>query len=59
MGLTDRIVRLENRLYVFAKQKSGVREPDLEKTYDFSSDSVWFVEDAADASIISAVSVYS
>ena len=45
LGLTDRVVRLENRLYVFAQPKStSIWEPDLTGTYTFSEDSVWFVE---------------
>ena len=59
LGLTDRVVRLENRLYVFAKKKASTWEPDLTKTYNFSEDSVWFIEtDDINSNGIYAASVY-
>ena len=60
LGLTQRIINLQNRLCVFAPPAGGQTfRPDLEESYDFSSDSVWFVEKSNDNNQIYAVSVYS
>lgn len=60
LGLNQRVLKLENRLFVFAPAKSStVIEPDLIEEYDFSNDSVWFVENRNNSSKIYAVSVYS
>ena len=62
LNLTQRVLKLENRLYVFAPQKeneTGILEPDLEEEYNFSNDSVWFVERQNNNNQIFAASVYS
>lgn len=61
LNLDKRVLKLQNKLYVFAKQttKEGAIVPDLEEEYDFSNDSVWFVQKADDANKIFAVSVFS
>lgn len=60
LGLTQRIVNLQNRLYVFAPPAGGATfQPDLSGSYDFSDDSVWFVQKTDDNNQIYAVSVYS
>ena len=60
LGLTQRIVNLQNRLYVFAPPASGQPfRPDLSGSYDFSDDSVWFIEKSNDNNQVYAISVYS
>lgn len=60
LNLNQRVLKLQNRLFVFAAVKSSaVLEPDLEDEYNFSNDSIWFVQKSDDNSKIYAVSVYS
>lgn len=60
LNLNQRVLRLQNRLFVFAPAASGqVFKPDLNEEYDFSDDSIWFIEKADDANKIYAISVYS
>lgn len=61
LNLDKRVLKLQNKLYVFAKQttKEGAIVPDLEEEYDFSNDSVWFVQKTDNPDKIFAVSVFS
>lgn len=60
LNLNQRVLRLQNRLFVFAPAASGQTfQPDLNEEYDFSDDSIWFIEKADDANKVYAVSVYS
>ena len=60
LNLNQRVLKLQNRLFVFAPIASGqTLQPDLEDEYDFSNDSIWFVQKSNDRNKIYAVSVYS
>ena len=60
LNLNQRVLKLQNRLFVFAPVASGQNlHPDLEDEYDFSNDSIWFVQKSDDRNKIYAVSVYS
>lgn len=60
LNLNQRVLKLQNRLFVFAPIASGqTLQPDLEDEYDFSNDSIWFVQKSDDRNKIYAVSVYS
>lgn len=60
LNLNQRVLKLQNRLYVFAPIAEGQTfQPDLEDEYDFSNDSIWFIEKTDDASKVYAMSVYS
>lgn len=60
LNLNQRVLKLQNRLFVFAPIASGqTLQPDLEDEYDFSNDSIWFVQKGDDRNKIYAVSVYS
>lgn len=60
LSLNQRVLKLQNRLFVFAPAASGqVFQPDLEEEYAFSDDSIWFIEKANDPDKVYAVSVYS
>ena len=60
LSLNQRVLKLQNRLFVFAPAAEGqVFKPDLEEDYAFSDDSIWFIEKADDPNKVYAVSVYS
>lgn len=60
LNLNQRVLRLQNRLFVFAPAAAGQTfQPDLNEEYDFSDDSIWFIEKADDANKVYAISVYS
>ena len=61
--LSNRVLRLEKRIIVFAKTKTGVREPDLTDItvpgITFTEGSLWFVEKEGESKQIYALSIYS
>lgn len=61
LSLNQRVVRLQNRLFVFAPVVTGQQSfiPDLQESYEFSDDSIWFIQKTGDPSKIQAISVYS
>ena len=60
-NLSNRVIRLEGKIFVFAPQKSGAREPDITVSgVTFREGSLWFVEKPnTENNQIYALSVYS
>lgn len=60
-NLSNRVIRLEGKIFVFAPQKSGTREPDITVSgVTYREGSLWFVEKPnTENNQIYALSVYS